>query len=58
MLIQGGWFNRAAVEALGENVGNFPIPTLADAPHAGAIAGGPNVSLGITTYSRTFQTRP
>ncbi|MGH2613637.1 MAG: ABC transporter substrate-binding protein [Thermomicrobiales bacterium] len=51
MLIQGGWFNRAAVEALGENVGNFPIPTLAGAPHAGAIAGGPNVSLGITTYS-------
>lgn len=51
MLIQGGWFNRAAVEALGENVGNFPIPTLADAPHAGAIAGGPNVSLAITSYS-------
>jgi raffinose/stachyose/melibiose transport system substrate-binding protein len=51
MLIQGGWFNRAAVEALGENVGTFPIPTLADAPHAGAIAGGPNVSLAITNYS-------
>jgi raffinose/stachyose/melibiose transport system substrate-binding protein len=51
MLIQGGWFNKAAVEALGEKVGNFPIPTLADAPHAGAIAGGPNVSLGITNYS-------
>ena len=51
MLIQGGWFNRAAVNELGENVGNFPIPTLAGAPYAGAIAGGPNVSLGITTYS-------
>jgi raffinose/stachyose/melibiose transport system substrate-binding protein len=51
MLIQGGWFNRAAVEALGEKVNTFPIPTLADAPHAGATAGGPNVSLGITSYS-------
>ena len=51
MLIQGGWFNRAAVEGLGDKVGNFPIPTLEGAPHAGAIAGGPNVSMGIANYS-------
>ena len=51
MLIQGGWFNRPAVESMGENVGNFPIPTLAGAPHAGSVAGGPNVSLAVTNYS-------
>ncbi|HEX5500682.1 MAG TPA: extracellular solute-binding protein, partial [Thermomicrobiales bacterium] len=45
LFIQGGWFNKQAVAGLGDKVGNFPIPTLKDAPHAGAIAGGPNVSL-------------
>lgn len=52
MLIQGGWFNKEAVAGLGEKVGNFPIPTLAEAPHAGAVAGGPNVSVAITNYSQ------
>jgi raffinose/stachyose/melibiose transport system substrate-binding protein len=51
MLIQGGWFNQPVVDAMGDNVGNFPIPTLAGAPHAGGIAGGPNVALGVTNYS-------
>lgn len=52
MYIQGGWFNKDAYAGLGDDIDNFPIPTLADAPHAGAIAGGPNVSVGITNYSQ------
>jgi raffinose/stachyose/melibiose transport system substrate-binding protein len=52
MFIQGGWFNKDAYAGLGDNVDTFPIPTLAEAPHAGGIAGGPNVSLGITNYSQ------
>ena len=52
LFIQGGWFNKQAVAGLGEKVGNFPIPTLKGAAHAGAIAGGPNVALGITNYSQ------
>ena len=52
MFIQGGWFNKDAYAGLGESITNFPIPTLADAPHAGAIAGGPNVSVAVTNYSQ------
>ena len=52
MFIQGGWFNKDAYAALGDDIMNFPIPTLAGAPHAGAIAGGPNVSVAITNYSQ------
>jgi raffinose/stachyose/melibiose transport system substrate-binding protein len=52
MLIQGGWFNKDALNGLGAKVGNFPIPTLAGAPHAGGIAGGPNVALAVTSYSK------
>lgn len=52
MFIQGGWFNRDAYAGFGDNVTNFPIPTLADAPHAGAVAGGPNISVAITNYSQ------
>lgn len=52
MFIQGGWFNRDAYAGLSDDVDNFPIPTLADAPHAGAVAGGPNVSVAITNYSQ------
>jgi raffinose/stachyose/melibiose transport system substrate-binding protein len=52
MFIQGGWFNKDAYAGLGDDIGNFPIPTLAGAPHAGAVAGGPNVSVAITNYSQ------
>jgi raffinose/stachyose/melibiose transport system substrate-binding protein len=52
MLIQGGWFNKDAFQGMGDKVGNFPIPTLAGAPHAGGIAGGPNVALAVTSYSK------
>jgi raffinose/stachyose/melibiose transport system substrate-binding protein len=52
LFIQGGWFNKQAVAGFGDKVGNFPIPTLKGAPHAGAIAGGPNVSMAITNYSQ------
>ena len=52
MFIQGGWFNKDAYAALGDDLDNFPIPTLSEAPHAGGIAGGPNVSVAITNYSQ------
>ncbi len=52
MFVQGGWFNKDAYAGLGEDIMNFPIPTLAGASHAGAIAGGPNVSVAITNYSQ------
>ena len=52
MFIQGGWFNKDAYAGLGDAVTNFPIPTLAEAPHAGAVAGGPNVSVAVTNYSQ------
>jgi raffinose/stachyose/melibiose transport system substrate-binding protein len=52
MFIQGGWFNKDAYAGLGDDISNFPIPTLAGAPHAGAVAGGPNVSVAITNYSQ------
>lgn len=52
MIIGGGWLNSTAGAVIGAaNVGNFKIPTLAGAPFAGAVAGGPNEALAITAYS-------
>jgi raffinose/stachyose/melibiose transport system substrate-binding protein len=50
--IQGGWANRDVYDALGDKVGNFPIPTLAGSKYAGGIAGGPNVSVALMNYSQ------
>jgi raffinose/stachyose/melibiose transport system substrate-binding protein len=52
LFIQGGWFNKQAVDGLHDNVGNMPIPTYAGAQHAGGIAGGPNEVLAVTKYAK------
>jgi raffinose/stachyose/melibiose transport system substrate-binding protein len=51
MWIQGGWANRDIFEVMNDNVGVFPIPTLADSVYPGGIAGGPNVAIGLLNYS-------
>jgi raffinose/stachyose/melibiose transport system substrate-binding protein len=50
--ISGGWMNQPLVEAMGDNVGVFAIPTLADAAYPGAVAGGTNIAVSVTTYSK------
>lgn len=52
MWIQGGWANRDLVDVFGDNVGLFAIPTLAGSVYPGGIAGGPNISLAVTSYSQ------
>lgn len=52
MLIQGGWFNKQAVDGLHDRVGNMPIPTFAGVRYAGGIAGGPNEALAVTKYAK------
>jgi len=52
MWIQGGWANKDLYNIFGDNVGLFPIPTLAASVYPGGIAGGPNISLAISNYSQ------
>lgn len=52
MWIQGGWANKDLYTIFGDNVGLFPIPTLADSPSPGLIAGGPNIALAVSNYSQ------
>lgn len=51
-MISGGWDNTVLHEALGDDVGVFPIPVLRGARYPAAIAGGPNVAVSITNYSK------
>lgn len=50
-MVSGAWENGALEEAMGEDAGVFPIPTLAGSAYPSALAGGPNVSVSITNYS-------
>lgn len=50
--ISGGWDNAVLDEALGDDVGVFPIPMLGGARYPAAVAGGPNVAVSITNYSK------
>jgi raffinose/stachyose/melibiose transport system substrate-binding protein len=50
--ISGGWENGTLDEAMGDNVGVFPIPMLAGAKYPNTVAGGPNVAISITEYSK------
>jgi raffinose/stachyose/melibiose transport system substrate-binding protein len=52
MWIQGGWANKDLNNVFGDNVGLFAIPTLADSPSPGLIAGGPNIALAVSNYSQ------
>jgi raffinose/stachyose/melibiose transport system substrate-binding protein len=50
--ISGGWENDPLNKAMGDNVGEFPIPMLADAKYPAAEAGGPQITVSITNYSK------
>jgi raffinose/stachyose/melibiose transport system substrate-binding protein len=51
MTINGAWSNAELLEALGDDVGMFPIPTLASAKEPGVLAGGPNLAVFVTNYA-------
>lgn len=52
MVIDGAWDNTPLFEGMGANVGQFPIPTLKGAKYPGILAGGPNVAVAVTKYSK------
>lgn len=51
MTINGGWNNDVIYKAMGDNVGEFPIPTLAGSPYPHILAGGTNEGISVTNYS-------
>ncbi|MBN9308372.1 ABC transporter substrate-binding protein, partial [Devosia sp.] len=51
MTINGAWSNAELLDALGDDVGMFPIPTLASAREPGVLAGGPNLAVFVTNYA-------
>ncbi len=52
MIIDGGWDNDPIYKALGSNAGEFAIPTLAGSKYPGMLAGGTNVAVALTNYSK------
>lgn len=53
--IGGSWDNTDIPKAFGDDgVGVFPIPMLADAKYPKAVAGGPNVAVSITKYTKNL----
>jgi raffinose/stachyose/melibiose transport system substrate-binding protein len=52
MIIDGSWDNDPLFKAMGSNVGQFPIPTLAGSQYPGILAGGTNVAVSVTKYSK------
>lgn len=55
MYFSGGWDNSGLEQAMSGNVGFFPIPMLKGAKYPSTIAGGPNVAISITSYSKHKQ---
>ena len=51
MTIGGSWSNNELIDTLGDDVGMFPIPTLASAKEPGVLAGGPNIAVFVTNYA-------
>lgn len=51
MMINGSWSNGELLNALGDDIDFFPIPTLASATTPGVLAGGPNVAVMLTNYA-------
>lgn len=51
-MVSGAWENNALFDAVGEEKGVFPIPMLEGAEYPATVAGGPNVALSITNYSK------
>ena len=52
MIIDGAWDNQPVYQGLGSDAGQFPIPTLRGSKYPGILAGGPNVAVGVTKYSK------
>ena len=52
MIIDGGWDNDPIFKAMGKNVGTFAIPQLAGSKYKKILAGGTNVAVSITKYSK------
>lgn len=52
MIIDGGWDNDPIYKALGQYAGTFAIPTLAGSKYPSILAGGTNVAVGVTKYSK------
>lgn len=52
MTINGGWSNDVVWKAMGDNVGEFPIPPLAASKYPNVLAGGTNEALAVTNYSK------
>jgi ABC-type glycerol-3-phosphate transport system substrate-binding protein len=50
--ISGGWDNASIETALGDDAGAFAIPVLKGAKYPDTLAGGPNVAVSITSYSK------
>ncbi|MDQ7876534.1 extracellular solute-binding protein [Microbacterium sp. QXD-8] len=50
--ISGSWDNTYLTDAFGDGVGVFAIPMLEGAAYPDTVAGGPNVDLSITSYSK------
>jgi raffinose/stachyose/melibiose transport system substrate-binding protein len=52
MYFSGGWDNGSLEQAMSGNVGYFPIPMLSGSKYPSTIAGGPNVAVSITSYTK------
>jgi len=52
MTINGGWSNDTMYKAMGDNVGEFPIPPLAGSRYMHILPGGTNEGISVTKYSK------
>ena len=52
MIIDGGWDNDPIFKAMGANVGTFAIPQLSGSKYPKILAGGTNVAVSVTKYSK------
>ncbi len=52
MIIDGGWDNDPIFKALGTNAGTFAIPQLSGSKYPKILAGGTNVAVSVTKYSK------
>lgn len=52
MIIDGGWDNDPIYKALGQYAGTFAIPTLVGSKYPNILAGGTNVAVSVTKYSK------
>ena len=52
MIIDGGWDNDPIFKSMGANAGTFAIPQLAGSKYPKILAGGTNVAVSVTKYSK------